>query len=452
MTERRYDVIVIGSGNAGLAAAGAVRKAGKSVVVVEGRDVGGTCALRGCVPKKVLVAAAEVLDQIDRAGAHHIRVGDVQLDWKALIERERTFVDGVPGEFEASLERRGIDLVRGRARFAGAQEIEVGGERFRGEQIVVATGSKPRPLPIDGFEQVVSSDELLERDELPESLVFIGAGVIAFEFAHVFARAGTRVTMLEAAPAPLGNFDADAVDRLVAYTRELGVEITTDVKVERIDSVAGVVPRVVYRVDGEEHALDAEVVANGAGRVADLDALGLGAAGIHVERGRVELDEQLRSIDNAKVFFAGDAITGAPQLSPVATYEGRIVGHNLTSDEPRTPEYGAIPAVVHTVPALATVGLTEEQASTRGLDFDARTNEMESWRSARTFAERVAFAKVLVERGSERILGAHLVGHGAAETVQTFALAIEFGWTAPDLAERVYAYPTFNADVKFMVT
>ena len=188
------------------------------------------------------------------------------------------------------------------------------------------------------------------------------------------------------------------------------------------------------------------------GRVADLAGLDLAAAGITLEGGRVELDAYLRSVENPDVFFAGDAIPGRPQLSPLATYEGRVVGHNLTHDALEPARYGHQPAAVYTVPALATVGWSEAAAREAGFDFDVRTHDMTGWRSARTHGETAAWAKVLVEKGSGRILGAHLVGHGAEETIHAFAIAVEKGMPASELAERVYAYPTFHADIKYMVS
>ena len=160
----------------------------------------------------------------------------------------------------------------------------------------------------------------------------------------------------------------------------------------------------------------------------------------------------LRSVENPDVFFAGDAIPGRPQLSPLATYEGRVVGHNLTHDALEPARYGHQPAAVYTVPALATVGWSEAAAREAGFDFDVRTHDMTGWRSARTHGETAAWAKVLVEKGSGRILGAHLVGHGAEETIHAFAIAVEKGMPASELAERVYAYPTFHADIKYMVS
>lgn len=446
-----YDVLVLGAGNAGLAAAGVARTAGRRVAVVEARDVGGVCPLRGCVPKKVLVAAAQTLDTIARAGTHAISVGSPVLDWPRLIERKQTFVEGVPAELEQSLAARGIELLRGRARFVDRQTIEIGARRHSAKKIVVATGSVPRSLPVPGAEHLSTSDELLALSCLPESIAFVGAGVIAFELAHVFVRAGVLVTLLEVAPRVLPSADAEAAGRLAELTRELGVRIETGVTIDRIEArQEGFTIR--YHRPGEAAMVDARLVANGAGRMPDLTTLDLCAAGITLERGHVELDEFLRSVENPSVFFAGDAIPSRPQLSPLATYEGRVVGHNLVHDELRPARYGHQPAAVYTVPALASVGLSEEAAREAGLDFDVRSHDMTGWRSARTYGEPAAWGKVIVERGSDRILGAHLVGHGAEETIHALAFAVEMGLPAQALAERVYAYPTFHADLKHLVS
>ncbi len=445
-----YDVLVLGAGNAGLAAALAARAAGRRVLVAEGRDVGGVCPLRGGVPKKVLVAAAQALDSIARAGTQQISVGPARLDWPGLIARKQTFVEGVPAEFEKSLLARGIDLVRGCAQFTGPHEICIGGRRYSGDKIVVATGSIPRPLPIPGASHLITSDDLLDCEALPSSITFVGAGVIAFEFAHLLARAGTCVALLEIAPRALPALDADAAQQLAEATRALGVQIETAVTIDKIEQkCSGYL--VHYRSGERRTTRNTQLVANGAGRIPNLSGLGLEAAGIKLERGRVELDPYLRSRDNPDVSFAGDALADRPQLSPVASYEGRVVGHNLTHDELQPVAYGFHPAAVYTVPALATVGLSEEEAASQGLDFEVRTNDMREWRSARTHGESVAWAKVLVEKGSGRILGAHLVGHGAEETIHTFALAIEKAVPAREIAERVYAYPTFHSDLRFLV-
>ena len=448
--DKQYDVIVLGSGNAGMAAAGTVRAAGKSVAIIEDRDVGGTCPIRGCVPKKVLVAAAEALHQIERAAEHHIQVNGASLDWPALIKREQSFVSGVSEDFAKSLRGRGIDLHKGSAKFVGRDTISQERDRLKGDSIVIATGSYPRPLPIDGAEQLITSEEILSLADRPDSLIFIGGGVIALEFAHVFARAGTKVTILEAAPALLPRFDRDAVDALAEESRRIGIEIYTDVNVTRIESRG---ERVTLHFDlgGEARVLSADQVANGTGRVPDVERLDLGAGGIEHVGPRIAVDKYLRSVSNPSVYVAGDALWSSAQLSPVATYEGKLVAENVLNGPTKVPDYRAIPASVFSVPALATVGLTESEAVAKGLPFVIKVNDMREWRSARTQAESVAYSKVLLDEEGGRILGAHLVGHGSAEIIHLFAFAMQHGVTALDLKETVYAYPTFASDIKYLV-
>ncbi len=440
-----YDLIVIGAGNAGQAAAGQVRAAGWRVAVIESRDVGGTCPLRGCVPKKVLVAAAEAMDVIARARAHHIEVGPARLDWGKLIARKQTFVSGVPADFEQSLVKRGIDVLHGRARFVGSHAVEVAGRRLSARKILVATGSTPRALGVPGQEHARTSDDVLELDQLPASVVFVGAGVIAMELGHVMARAGARVTIL-ARSKVLQALDPDAVARLVDVTRAFGIDVREDAVPVSIRAASDGWT-VALRSGG---SVEAELVVNAAGRVADLADLDLAAAGVALEHGRPRLDAHLRSVSTPDVSFAGDANPGAPQLSPVATYEGRIIAHNLLGTELRSPNYHPIPRVVFSIPPLGAVGMSEVDARRTG-EIEVKQNDMTEWRSARTYAEPAAYAKVLIAKDTRKILGAHLLGHGAPELIHAFALAIRTGLSASELAEAVYAYPTFHADLKFMV-
>ncbi|MFW5876848.1 MAG: dihydrolipoyl dehydrogenase family protein [Myxococcota bacterium] len=444
-----YDMVVLGSGNAGTAAAGAAVAAGWRVALVESREVGGTCALRGCVPKKVLVAAAESLEAIAHAGVHHIEVGTPRLDWTALIERERTFVEGVPTAFEAGLTKRGIEVLHGRARFVARNVVEVNGERLAARKVVVAVGAKPRPLPFPGAEHLITSDDFLQMRDRPATAVFVGAGVIAFELAHLLARAGTRVTMLEVADRPLPPFDADAVDRLLKQSREVGIEVRTGVDIRAIEQGdGGYVVR--FSEDGSETRVESDRVIHGAGRVAALEDLELEAAGVAFDGGKPRLDAHLRSSTNPDVLFAGDARGPGPQLSPVATYEGKIAAHNALHDresELRSPDYHCIPGCVFTIPPFATVGRTEQQAREEGFSVEVHENDMTGWISGRTYGERVAYSKILVEEGSRRLLGTHLVGHGAGETIHAFALAMRHGLGADALEEMVYAYPTFHSDI-----
>ena len=448
--DRKYDVLVLGAGNAGMGAAGVAREAGKSVAMVESRDVGGTCPIRGCVPKKVLVAAAQVLHQIELAGEHHIEIDRPRLDWAALIAREQGFVEGVPEAFAESLANRGIDLYEGAARFTGPHSVAVGDTVIEAAKIVIATGSTPRPLPIPGAEHLITSEEILTDTRQPEHLVFIGGGVIALEFGHVLARAGTKVTILEAMDRLLPRMDEDAVEQVAQESARIGIDIVTGVAVEAVRKTeAGL--EVVYAVDGETRTITADRVANGAGRVADVERLDLDTGHIEHDGARILVDQHLRSVSNPDVYVAGDALHATPQLSPAATYEGRLVGRNITEGDTLTPDHADMPAGVYTVPALATVGLTEREAEDKGLDVEVKTSDMSGWRSAKTYAETVAWSKVLIDRDTDRIVGAHIVGHGAEEIIHLFAFAMKHGVTATEMKDTVYGYPTFASDIKYMV-
>ncbi|EAP89723.1 probable glutathione reductase [Oceanicaulis sp. HTCC2633] len=447
---RHSDLLVLGTGNAGMAAAGVAQRAGKSVTLVESGDVGGTCAIRGCVPKKVLVAAAANLDAIARASDHAISVGEVKLDWPALIKRERTFVEGVPEMFRASITNRGMALVSGKAVFTGPNAIDVEGETYTADRIVIATGSKPAQLPIEGWALTATSDDLLTLETLPKEVVFVGGGVIALEFAHIMVRAGAKVTILEAASRVLPRLDEDMVDTLVAHTRSLGVTIQTGVSVRAIRE-DGARRAVEVVIDGETLSLSADLVVNGAGRRPAVEDLDLEAGGIRSDRGHIEVDVNLRSLTNPSVYVAGDALAASPQMSPVASYEGRIAGENAINDAKESPDYSSIPSAVYTVPAIASVGLDEAGAQAAGLEPVVKVNDMRDWRSAKTYAEQVAFAKVLIDPATDRILGAHLAGHGAEEVIHLFTLAMKTQLTASELAAMTYAYPTFSSDLKFLV-
>ena len=450
MTSEKFDVVILGGGNAGIGVTGPVRRAGMSVAMIEADLLGGTCPNRGCTPKKVLVAAGHALHEIERASVHHIAVGKPRLDWAALIDREKDMIKDIPANLARSMEKRHVEVIKGHAAFAGPNLVRVGSRTLEAKHIVIATGSKPRPLPIPGAELMITSDEMLSERELPASVIFVGGGVISLEFGHVYARAGTEVTILEALPQLLPAMDADAVARLQAESERIGIRVKTGVSVKCIERANGRL-RVVFSHGGTEQAAEADRIINGAGRIANVDPLDLAAGRVEHANGRVAVDRHLRSTSNPNVYVCGDAVPASPQLSPIATYEGDIVGRNIVEGPKHSPDYASMATSVYTVPALAAVGLTEAAARQKGFAIDVHTNDMLDWFSAKTYAETVAWSKLIVDQSNDHILGAHFVGHAGHELVNIFGLAMRFGITASQIRENIYAYPTFSSDIKHML-
>jgi glutathione reductase (NADPH) len=320
MATRKFDVVVIGGGNAGMGVTVPTGKAGMSVAVLEPGIFGGTCSNRGCTPKKVLVAAAHTLHEIAHAGSQHIKVGRAKLDWAAMIRRKAEIISPLPERLAGGVRNNGAEIVPASGRFVAENTIAAGDDTYEARHIVVATGSKARPLPIPGAELMITSDDVLTEEKQPRSVLFVGGGVIAFEFAHVYVRAGTRVTILQDGPHFLGKFDQDAVAEVLAASRKIGIDARANVVVKKIEAITDRF-RVTYVEAGKERAITVDRVIHGAGRVSDLDGLDLEAGKVAVERGRINTDPHLRSSSNAAVFACGDALAGKQQLSPLATYE-----------------------------------------------------------------------------------------------------------------------------------
>src|SRR6266852_4945885 len=449
--ERQYDLVVVGTGITS-AVASRCREAGWTVAVVDSRPFGGTCALRGCVPKKILVSSAEAVNGARDLAGKGVPAKALTIDWPELMGFKRALVDPTPERTEQTWAKMGIEQFHGRARFVGATTLTVGDDRLVSRRVLIAAGSMPAPLKFPGAERLTTSDQFLNLDRLPASLAFVGGGYISFEFAHIAARAGARVTILHRGQRPLERFDPDLVDRLVSRTRDLGVDVRVGLKVTGISgSSTGV--KIRAHSDTGDHDFDADLVVHGAGRVPEIDDMRLNEAGIEWDPDRgVKVNEYLQSVSNPAVYAAGDAAASAgPPLTPVATYEGKIAAENLLEGNHRKPNYDGIPTVVFTVPQLASVGLQEGAARDRGFAFRVNQEDTSSWYSSRRVAERYSGFKTLIDEQTGRILGAHLLGPDAAETINILALAIRKGLTSTDLKDVIYAYPTLASDVPYMI-
>jgi glutathione reductase (NADPH) len=435
--DRRYDLVVIGTGTAAQVAGSRVRAAGWSVAVIDHLPFGGTCALRGCDPKKMLISGAEAVDLARWMRGRGV-AGDVKINWHDLIAFKRTFTDPVPANHERRYAERGIDAYHGTARFAAPSTIEVDGQTLQARHVLIATGARPVPLGFPGAEHVIASDSFLELAELPVRIVMVGDGYIAAEFSHIAARAGAKVTVLQRADRMLTHLDPELVGWLMEKFADIGVEVRTDTTVEAVET-AGSGFQVRARSGSQSVAVEADLVVHAAGRGPDLESLNLDAAGVAVKKGRLVLNEFLQSVSNPIVYAAGDAAAKGPPLTPVSSHDGGVVAANLLEGNKHRPDYRGVPSVAFTLPPIASVGMGEDEARAAGLKFRAKSEKTANWYTARRVAETVYGYKTLVEGETGRILGAHVVGPHADEVINIFGLAIRNDLTADQIKQTIFA-------------
>ena len=263
---KSYDFIAIGGGNSGLTSTSIVAGAGKSTALIDRGPIGGLCSLNGCNPKKVLVRSSEVLDEINHASKFGIDVGDIRIDWRKVIDRKESFTRDVTAQSEESLKKQGIDFIQGAPKFISSNTLEVNGEQIEFGSIVIATGSYPRPLTFPGAELTKTSNDILALRVIPRHLVIIGSGVIAFEFGHVFARVGSKVTIITPGKRALSGEDEDMVNALVEFSITLGIELLTEVRIHSV-SESGESLQLQCEAGGKSMTFESDFILNAAGRV-----------------------------------------------------------------------------------------------------------------------------------------------------------------------------------------
>jgi glutathione reductase (NADPH) len=451
--EDSFDLVVIGAGTGGLSVARPCAKAGWKVAIIDSLPYGGTCMLRGCDPKKMLIAVTEGKDWSDRMKGHGLSDSAPTIDWAEMMAFKRTFTGPGAKRVEHATQEAGVTTLHGSARFISPEVVQVGERELRSKYFHIATGARPMTLDIPGEEHLTSSTEFLELESTPERVVFVGGGFIGFEFAHISQRAGaSEVTILQRGKHPLVQFDTDLVELQMERTRKLGIDIRCESCVEKIEK-EGNNFRVEFTVPGGRESILCDLVVHSAGRVPNLDTLNLEIAHVDVGHRGIKVSEYMRSISNPAVFAAGDcADTGAPNLTPVSANEGRIAAKNLLAGEDARPvKYPPIPSVVFTLPPLGRVGLLEKEAHQQGIEFDVKFRKTGAWYSSMRVGEHFSAYKVLVEKGTGRIVGAHVMGPGAEEQINLFAMAMGAGLTANQLKAAIFAYPSYASDLGSMV-
>lgn len=438
MAHYDFDLITLGAGSGGVRASRLAAQLGKRVAVVEESRVGGTCVMRGCVPKKLLVMGAHFAEDIADAEGFGWSVGDVSFDWARLIIAKNAELNRLEAVYKRILRDNGVELLAGRGKVVDAHTVEVNGTRHTAERILVATGGQPALPDVPGIHYAITSNEALDLMQLPKRMVIVGAGYIAVEFAGIFNALGVQVTQILRGDTVLRGFDADVRAALAEEMAKKGIDLRCETVVKSIERVDG---SYSLRLSGDE-TLETDLVMYATGRRPNTDGLGLEAAGVALNaEGAVVVDEY--SATNVPSIFAVGDVTDRMNLTPVAIAEAMALVNTLYRDKPTAPDYDNVPTAVFSMPPIGTVGLTETQARAKcGCGIDVYLSRFKPMRNTLSGRDERTMMKMIVDRATDRVLGIHVVGPDAPEMVQGFAVALKCGATKAVLDSTIGIHPT----------
>lgn len=437
---KKYDIAVIGGGPGGYVAAIRAAKLGKTVVLAENRELGGTCLNRGCIPTKTLLHSGELYSELGSAKKLGIKVSDAGFDYKKMAKRKDKVVKMLRGGVENLVAGNKIDWVKERTVLVDEHTLRAGEEEIEADQIILAMGSVPSVIPIPGADLpfVMTSDEVLELTECPDSVVIIGGGVIGVEFATLFNDLGKKVTILEMLPEILHGQDADICASMTGILQDRGVEIHTDAKVLEVTEEYSC----VFEENGEKKEAEGQLIIMATGRHANTKDMGLEETGISMERGFVKVDDEMRT--NLPHIFAIGDITGKIQLAHVASAQAVVAAENAAGNRHKSMDYSAVPSCIYTSPEIAGVGLTEEKAGEAGIEV--KTGRFNVSGNGRSLAVNCmdGFAKIVTDAKTDKIIGASVMAPYATEMIGEMTTAIRYGLTADQIANVIHAHPTVS--------
>jgi mercuric reductase len=461
MMSERYDLVILGSGSTAFAAALKAAELGKTAVMTESRTVGGTCVNRGCLPSKNLIEAARIYWEAQHPRFPGLGPKTLDLDFKALIAgKDEIIHDYRARKYESILsDSDKVSIVQGRAALVDPHTVQLDGRSLVGDQILVATGSRPAVPTLPGLDQVpyltsdlLTSDEDLELTAQPRSLVIVGGGYIALELAQAFGRLGTKVTLLQRSERILSEYEPEVSGAVHDALCDEGLDLRTNTKIRGMRKDDGGIT-VLVETDGRAGEVMAERVLVATGRVPNTEDIGLDRAGVNLaERGFVKVDEQLRT-NVPHIWAAGDVIgtnTGSQMATPVGAHDGNIAAGNALGDRARKVDHTVIPRTIFTDPQVGVVGLTDAEANARGFECTCNTIPMHYVPRAGAIRDERGIIKMVLERESGKVLGVSMVGRDAGEVIHEAAMGMRFGATVHDFIDMIHVYPTMAEALKIV--
>ncbi len=440
MSKFDFDLFVIGAGSGGVRLARMSAATGARVAVAEDRDLGGTCVNVGCVPKKLFVYASHVPEELeDGYGFGWSHSGDLTLDWKALVNNKNKEISRLNGIYEHLLTSSGAEIIQGRASLVSANSVEVDGQTYTAERIVIATGGWPRALDIPGGEHVLTSNEFFFLERLPKEAIMIGGGYIAIELAGILQGLGVKTTLIYRGSKLLRGFDAEVVEFVTEQIQNKGIQIIFNDNLDQVEKVS----ESEYRVKlTSGHTLSTGAVFSAIGREPKTSGLGLETVGVECSNsGAVLVNEQYQT-NIPSIYAIGDVIDRV-QLTPVALAEGMYLSKLFFDDmPPQAVDYENIPTAVFCQPNIGTVGLTEEQAKEQFADIDVYVSSFRPMKHTMSGRNERSLMKLVVDKASDKVVGAHMVGPDAGEIIQGIAIAIKAGATKAQFDSTIGIHPT----------
>ncbi|APQ18175.1 dihydrolipoyl dehydrogenase family protein [Maribacter hydrothermalis] len=444
-----FDILVIGSGIAGQTVAKTCVKEGLTVAIADNREYGGTCANRGCDPKKVLLGPTEIWESAKKLNKEGI-TSIPKLNWKKLQKFKRKFTQPVPLAREKELSGLGIKLYHQSPKFIDENTLSIEGKTIRAQKIVIATGQVPRKLNFTGSKFLKSSDDFLKLKKLPNKIIIIGAGFVGMELAHMAARAGSKVLVLEVGNRILNDFDKDLSEHLLQVSKQLGIKFNFNVEISKLKKLRKNYV-VNYIVDEKKHSQKARLIFNTAGRVPSIDDLNLKKGNVHYSKKGVQVNEYLQNTGNPNVYACGDVSDHSLPLSPLSSVEAVIVSENILHNNRKKIDIAVVPTVAFTIPNLASVGLSEEVAKKRYKNVIVNYQSVPYWYNAKRINLEEYAYKIIINERTKIILGAHILSPYAAETINLFTMAINMELTTDALKSMIFTYPTWANDIKSMI-